>query len=710
MATVNSDMCTSDARARIMTLAKAYNRKLSSKFLTGIPPECLPKEDSSVGNAALALSKFAFATPRQYFFVADDMIPTQCLHLDIISAAKIESIESQEEFASVLQVALKDPSALLWSFASQEIDRNSFNTAPHLDTILKVGSLLNNVSQTAICHAVSALGIQFLATPSNVQIFGDATMPRARVFGRLLFVMYLLLPSFPSALRSNLAQSLNTMYQSGNDIAVEVGTFLSNAGPDVSAPLIQLVTQLQEDLESAKDIPQSAAIVAQTLQNLASINGFHHPEPVPHTLFYAPGIISASEDDIKNIFVDHLEKRFSLIKYPALLDAAAKCSVLQLQGIVDNNGAHRQALIASLFSRTSMRDYFLCLNVRRNDIVNSTLLEIQRNLARIHCPLRVTFVGEDGIDEGGVRKEFFQLLCKELLSLDYGMFQATPGGHAIWPVSDVQNNENRREFWLIGMVIGLAVFNNVILDVRFPSALFKKLLRIEPSFVDLADLDPELARGLTQLLEFEETPEATVHDTFARTFTYEYEHFGAKMQDELCPDGADVVLTAANRTEYVRLLTRHLLTQSIYSNFEEFRKGFDQVCDREIVRKMHPKELELLICGNPVLDFKALEESTTYDGFDPKDPTIRYFWEIVHGFNDESKRNFLRFCTGSDRVPIRGLSDLKFVIGKNGGDGDLLPTSHTCFNHLLLPVYANKETLEKKLLLAIYNCHGFGLR
>jgi ubiquitin-protein ligase E3 A len=450
--------------------------------------------------------------------------------------------------------------------------------------------------------------------------------------------------------------------------------------------------------------------VAQTLQNLATINGYRHPEPVSHTLFYAPSLIDAEEEEIKDMFIAMLEKRFSLLKYPALLDAAAKSSVLQLQAVVDTNGAARQAMVASLFSRTSMRDFFLCLNIKRHEIVPSTLLELQRNLSKIRSPLRVTFVGEDGIDEGGVRKEFFQLLCKELLSLDYGMFQETPSSHALWPVADAKNNENRREFWLIGMVIGLAVFNNVILDVRFPTALFKKLLRIEPSLVDLEDLDPELGRGLQALLDFKEGPDGTVEDVFARTFTYEYELYGAKQQDELCPDGANVPLTGENRQEYVRLLTRHLLTQSIYSNFEEFRKGFDQVCDRDMIRKMHPQELELLICGNPELDFRALEESTNYDGFDPKDTTIQFFWEVVHELDDNSKRNFLRFCTGSDRVPIRGLADLHFVVGKNGGDGDLLPTAHTCFNHLLLPMYKDKETLKTKLLLAIHNCQGFGLK
>ena len=41
-------------------------------------------------------------------------------------------------------------------------------------------------------------------------------------------------------------------------------------------------------------------------------------------------------------------------------------------------------------------------------------------------PLRVHFIGEEGIDAGGVKKEFFQLLVAELLCPDYGMLIQNP--------------------------------------------------------------------------------------------------------------------------------------------------------------------------------------------------------------------------------------------------------------------------------------------
>jgi ubiquitin-protein ligase E3 A len=81
----------------------------------------------------------------------------------------------------------------------------------------------------------------------------------------------------------------------------------------------------------------------------------------------------------------------------------------------------------------------------------------------------------------------------------------------------------------------------------------------------------------------------------------------------------------------------------------------------------------------------------------------------VHSFSEEEKRLMLKFATGSDRAPINGLQSLPFVISRQGPDSEQLPTSHTCFNHLLIPDYSSYDKLEKKLRLAIHQSEGFGL-
>ncbi|CAG8738099.1 3693_t:CDS:2 [Acaulospora morrowiae] len=121
------------------------------------------------------------------------------------------------------------------------------------------------------------------------------------------------------------------------------------------------------------------------------------------------------------------------------------------------------------------------------------------------------------------------------------------------------------------------------------------------------------------------------------------------------------------------------------------------------------EELELLICGNRVLDFKELEKTVRYEGgFERNHPTIRNFWSVVHDFSHQQKKQILAFVTASDRVPIRGYSDMSFTIQRNGPDSDRLPTARTCFGVLLLPDYSTKAKLSDRLLVAIQNGRGFG--
>ena len=78
--------------------------------------------------------------------------------------------------------------------------------------------------------------------------------------------------------------------------------------------------------------------------------------------------------------------------------------------------------------------------------------------------------------------------------------------------------------------------------------------------------------------------------------------------------------------------------------------------------------------------------------------------------DDNARKQLLAFVTGSDRAPIRGLGDLKFVIARNGPHSERLPTSHTCFNTLLLPDYNSREAVRKRLSTALGYSEGFGLR
>ncbi|KAJ3309689.1 hypothetical protein HDU76_003541 [Blyttiomyces sp. JEL0837] len=206
-----------------------------------------------------------------------------------------------------------------------------------------------------------------------------------------------------------------------------------------------------------------------------------------------------------------------------------------------------------------------------------------------------------------------------------------------------------------------------------------------------------------------------LEEVYGWTFQIEYadrfsSHGGGRKYVDLVPNGASVKLTRTNRNEFVDRYKDFVLDKIVKGSFEAFLKGFESVVDGNALALFRPEEFRQLAVGSPLLDLKGLEKSAQYEGWDADSVTIKHFWEIVHAMTEDEKKKLLIFTTGSDRVPVGGLSKLQFVIARNGPDSERLPTSHTCYNVLLLNEYSTKERLEEKLKTALRHAHcGFYL-
>eukprot|EP00656_Telonema_subtile_P015603 TRINITY_DN18200_c0_g1_i2.p1 TRINITY_DN18200_c0_g1~~TRINITY_DN18200_c0_g1_i2.p1 ORF type:complete len:559 (+),score=174.27 TRINITY_DN18200_c0_g1_i2:541-2217(+) len=415
-------------------------------------------------------------------------------------------------------------------------------------------------------------------------------------------------------------------------------------------------------------------------------------------MFYNDAI--NNELDIKHDFVRWRKKQpgdFSFCDCPYILDPCSKSKVLQYDATVQQREAHMSSFMQLDFSP------YLVLQVHRDNLVFDTLAQISfdQNLKK---SLKVVFIGEEGIDEGGVKKEYFQLLTNELFDAQYGMFSYDDVRHHFW--FNRNSFESDSQFKLIGALLGMAIYNSVILDVRFPMVVFKKLKGEPTGLLDLKDYDPDLHAGFNQMLQYD----GDVKETFCRKFVFEYEWLGEACEVELKPGGAEIDVDNQNREEYVSLYLEHLFNGSVTQQFEAFSAGFQAVAGGDALKLFNAHELEQLVCGSHELDFDAMQRHSIYDdGYDAEHPVIKHFWEIVHGYSEEEKRALLTFCTGSDRAPIRGLGSMQFVITRGGPDSDRLPVAHTCFNHLLIPDYPTKEKLADKLRFAIKHAHGFGM-
>lgn len=510
--------------------------------------------------------------------------------------------------------------------------------------------------------------------------------------------------SFPASVRGVLKEWLSRLQPSALE---EIVSYLQQF---ITVNIMRLVDEPEAMLP--RNYALAAAPIVQLLfeanklRESRLLKEFKALDVLPNAVFYN----SAVNDEI-NLEGDYRRRMQDLDAFcrsPALLDSASKTEMLHLD-------AHfqKERRLRIMMREFQMQfglfapfrpNFYLSLTVEREHLIPTTLFQIQElEEHEFKKPLQIKFEGEDGVDQGGVKKEYFQLIVQQLFDEKFGMFIYNEDSRLFWINQD---SFDRNEFRLIGILLGLAIYNEVILDMHFPSVMYKKLLNQQTGLDDLKYSHPELHNSLRKTVEAQDDV-----SEWCLTFTASYESaYGEFKEVELKPGGSDIEVTNANREEYVALYVDWLLNKSIERQFSEFYRGFQSVCGGPLLSMFQPEELELLVCGNPVLDFEDLWQSVRWeDGYTGKEPVCEWLGEILRSMNPQEQRSFLSFTTGSDRAPIKGLGSLGLIISKNGPDSDRLPTSSTCFNMLLLPEYRSKEKLQRMISLAIANAQGFGL-
>jgi E3 ubiquitin-protein ligase HECTD2 len=403
-------------------------------------------------------------------------------------------------------------------------------------------------------------------------------------------------------------------------------------------------------------------------------------------------------------------------------------------------GKAREAFFDSILSRKAVSQY-LVLKVRRDCLVEDSLRNVSEVVGAgsgdIKKGLKIDFVGEEGVDAGGLRKEWFLLLTREIFDPDHGLFVYDEDSRYCY--FNPYCFESSEQFFLVGVLLGLAIYNSTILDVAFPPFVFKKMLASAPStgeklssaprighgyvLEDLAEFRPSLAKGLRQLLEFEGDVEAT----FCRDFVAEMDRYGEPVQVPLCNGGEKRAVNNSNRREFVDLYVHYLLDTAVARQYEPFKRGFFTVCGGNALSLFRPEEIELLVRGSDEpLDISSLRAVAIYEGW-PKhegppeyQPQVKWFWQFFQRVGPTDQRKILGFITGSDRIPAMGATNLIIKISLLRGketdelsmrrEQERFPIARTCFNTLSLYRYRTREKLEAKLWMAVTGSEGFGLK
>ncbi|ETL88625.1 hypothetical protein L917_12314 [Phytophthora nicotianae] len=351
--------------------------------------------------------------------------------------------------------------------------------------------------------------------------------------------------------------------------------------------------------------------------------------------------------------------------------------------------------------------------VRREHIFEDSYYALRmRSGTELRRKLHISFTGEEGIDAGGVTREWYMILAREMFNPNYVLFTSAADSPTFQPnpLSYV-NKDHLSYFEFVGKVLGKAVADGQLLDAHFTRSFYKHILQLPISYHDMEAIDPEYYRNLHSILD------NSIADLgLELTFSAEQSNFGKVEVVDLIPNGRNVPVTDENKMEYVKLVTHHRMATGIRQQIDAFLKGFHQLVPPELIAIFNENELELLISGMPEIDIDDLKANTEYANYKPTDSVIRWFWNVLYSFTHEERALFLQFVTGTSKVPLEGFKALegmrgtqKFNIHKAFGNNSALPSAHTCFNQLDLPEYESEDKLKQCLLLAIREgSEGFG--
>ncbi|OXA58661.1 E3 ubiquitin-protein ligase Nedd-4 [Folsomia candida] len=352
------------------------------------------------------------------------------------------------------------------------------------------------------------------------------------------------------------------------------------------------------------------------------------------------------------------------------------------------------------------------IKVRRSHILEDSyriISQIQRP-ELLKTKLWVEFEGEPGLDYGGLTREWFFYLSKEMFNPYYGLFEYSAMDNytlQINPFSGLCNEDHLSYYKFIGRVAGMAVFHGKLLDAFFIRPFYKMMLAKPIELEDMESVDSEYHRSLLWIRDNDP-------NELELTFCVDEETFGITSQRELKPNGAQIPVTNDNKNEYIKLVIQWRFVSRIQEQMNAFLEGFNEIIPTALLKIFDENELELLMCGIQVVAVKDWRQNTVYKGdYHPNHITIQWFWRVVLSFDNEMRARLLQFVTGTSRVPMNGFKEL---YGSNGpqlftiekwGTPDNYPRAHTCFNRLDLPPYESYQQLKEKLIKAIEGSQGF---
>ncbi|KAG7098569.1 hypothetical protein E1B28_000502 [Marasmius oreades] len=432
----------------------------------------------------------------------------------------------------------------------------------------------------------------------------------------------------------------------------------------------------------------------------------------------SPKIPTTPRESMEDLFVSFTDAHRKILNImvrnnPSLMSGSFSLLVHNPRVLDFDN--KRNYFNQQLHRRPHVREHHgtIQLNVRRARVFEDSFQQFQSKTGDQikYGKLSIRFYDEEGVDAGGLTREWFQILARQMFDPNNALFQPCAADKLTYQPNKNSwvNPEHLSFFKFVGRVIGKAIYDGRLLDAYFARSLYRQLLGKPVDYRDVEWVDPEYYNSLCWILENDPTP-------LELTFSVEDDEFGVNRIFPLKEGGETLPVTQENKREFVQLSAQYRLYSSIKDQIENLLGGFYEIIPKDLITIFNEQELELLISGTPDIDVDEWRAATEYNGYTGSDPNIVWWWRALKSFNRDERAKVLSFATGTSRVPLGGFLELqgvqgnqKFSIHKAYGESDRLPQAHTCFNQIDLPQYSSYEMLRQQVLLAINEGgEGFG--
>lgn len=657
-------------------------------------------------------------------FAQIPLLVEQLLHLLQIITGPLKSASTRPvDPASMPEIPSQFVAFLVKSVVQSELNPRAFGYATQVFQSLAIiptvaGAILTELTDVTIsyCEATSAMGqrlVQVVRTSEKPDInetlkaMSLSSAPQYRLLRALKILSNAILRAVPAEEQS--VKGFDTLMEAeGVDYGISVANAQNGCWGALRMALDECLLAVGQDSE----LYHVATGILPAVEAL-----FWH---VRQAIVLLPGPGGAKEEE-EAVFAFAERHRYLLNTMirtsPQLLTSGAFILLTRMPRVLDFDNKRvwfRQQLGrrggAGSGGRTS-----LPVHVRRAHVFEDSFHAIMSKSGEEvkNGRLSIKFHEEDGLDAGGVTREWFAVLSRQMFDPNNALFKVSTVDKITYQPNQTSyvNPDHLLYFTFIGRIIGKAIYDGRLLDCYFTRSFYKHILGIPVDFKDLEAVDPEYFKSLTWILENDIT------DVIELTFSVEHDDFGEVKVIDLKPDGRNIAVTEANKREYVKLVTENKLTMAIKPQIDAFLRGFNEIVPRPLIGIFNEQELELLISGMPDIDVDDWKNNSEYTGYTVSSPQIQWFWRVVRSFDQEYRAKLLQFATGTSKVPLEGFAALqgssgvqKFQIHRDYGAKDRLPSAHTCFNQLDLPEYGTYEILREMLMKAINECGtGFGL-